>query len=571
MPESIFILFFSGLIILVSPIKWKLLHTCVFFMSLLYLTCDVFLISVFEIPLFTMFSIYTTVLMSVFLAIYSIGYFSESKDDIAKKYCAYFLWTVAAVILCFFAIDFLLFLVFWGISGLILYLLNNLTEQGAHSAKKSFIMLGAGDALLLLGIALIWKITGTTSMANIRIDLNGASPVAYSIFLLLVVVAFTKVGVFPFHTWVPEFAASSPLPAVAFMPVVMDKILGIYLFHLIVNEFFVITKAVSIALMLLGAATIIFAVMCALVQHNYRRLLAYHAVSQTGYMVMGIASLNPLGIFGGLFHMFNNVIYKTSLYLSGGNAELKKNTAEMEELGGLSKIMPISFLSFLLSSLAISGIPPFNGFSSKWLIYKSIIENNIGSLRWLILVAAMLGSSLTLASFLKVLHALYLSRSTTSNKGLKEVSWSMFFPPLFLAVLSLLIGIFSREIVPTYITDIFWVPEKTTFLLFVSIFVGFIVFVSYKTKVRKDENFAGGEEIVGKISGVEFYKTISDLKFLNKIYAMAQKKYFDIYELLSKFVLASGSILSSIHTGILHTYLAWCLLAGAVMFLMYMK
>lgn len=570
MTETVFVLFIAGLALLISYSKWKAVHGLLFIGSLSYLLLDVFVSESPMIPALSRVSVYATAVMSFLIGIYSLGYMGREKEALSKNYYAYYLWTVASAIVCLVTDELLVFLVAWGISGLMLYMLNNLAADGAASAKKSFIMIGASDASLLLGIALLWKLTGTTNMHMIQVDLCNASPIGYWALAFLVIAAFTKAGVFPFHTWVPEFAASSVLPAVAFMPVVMDKILGIFLLAKILTAMFILTKTLSVILMYVGAATIIFAVMMALVQHNYRRLLAYHSVSQVGYMVLGIATLNPVGIFGGLFHLFNNVIYKTALYLSAGNAEFRKNTSEMADLGGLSKIMPVSFLAFLLSSLAISGVPPFNGFASKWMIYRSIIDLEGGLSKWLVLTAAMVGSSLTLASFLKVLNALYFSGPSSSNEQVKEVNWPMSMPPILLSVSCLAIGITSRIFIPLDLKGM-WLPGTTTLLLAVAIFSGFIIFLSQKIKIRRCDVFAGGEEISGKISGVDFYKTISDWNFFGKIYNMAEKKFFDVYEIISKLVLKSGSFLAAVHTGILHTYLAWCLLAGAVLLVMYMR
>src|SRR4030042_5389712 len=114
--------------------------------------------------------------------------------------------------------------------------------------------------------------------------------------------------------------------------------------------------------------------MMSLIQHDLKRLLGYHAVSQVGYMVLGIGTGNPIGIAGGLFHMLNHAIYKSCLFLSGGSVEKKAGTTELDKLGGFAKIMPITFVTFVIASLAISGVPPFNGFASKWMIYQGIIE-----------------------------------------------------------------------------------------------------------------------------------------------------------------------------------------------------
>ena len=152
--------------------------------------------------------------------------------------------------------------------------------------------------------------------------------------------------------------------------------------------------------------------MMALVQHDLKRLLGYHAVSQVGYMVLGIGTGSPVGIAGGLFHMLNHAIYKSCLFFGGGAVEKSAGTTDLENLGGLARSMPVTFGTFLVASLAISGVPPLNGFASKWMIYQGIIESARGGGHlWVLwLVAAMFGSALTLASFMKVVHAVFLGQ-----------------------------------------------------------------------------------------------------------------------------------------------------------------
>ena len=112
-------------------------------------------------------------------------------------------------------------------------------------------------------------------------------------------------------------------------------------------------------------------------------------------MVLGIGTGNPIGIAGALFHMLNNAIYKSCLFLTGGSVQHKTGTTNLDKLGGLAKLMPITFTACLIAALSISGVPPFNGFVSKWMIYQGIVElGREGSKLWVIwLAAAMFGSA----------------------------------------------------------------------------------------------------------------------------------------------------------------------------------
>jgi NADH-quinone oxidoreductase subunit L len=142
--------------------------------------------------------------------------------------------------------------------------------------------------------------------------------------------------------------------------------------------------------------------MMALIQKDYKRLLSYHAISQVGYMILGIGTAVPVGIVGGLFHMINNALYKSCLFLTGGSVEKQTGTTDLEKLGGIGSKMPITFACFIITALSISGVPPFNGFFSKELVYDGALERG-----FIFYLAAVVGSFFTAASFLKLGHAAF--------------------------------------------------------------------------------------------------------------------------------------------------------------------
>jgi NADH-quinone oxidoreductase subunit L len=190
--------------------------------------------------------------------------------------------------------------------------------------------------------------------------------------------------------------------------------------------------------MITGALTLLFAVMMALVQTDYKRLLAYHAVSQVGYMILGIGTAMPAGIIGGIFHMVNHALYKSCLFLTAGAVERQAGTTDIKKLGGLSGKMPLTFTCFFVAAAAISGVPPFNGFFSKELVYEGALERS-----WVFYAAALLGSFLTAASFLKLGHAVYLGRPPEGQKQVMEAPASMLAPMAVLASLCIMFGLYN--------------------------------------------------------------------------------------------------------------------------------
>ncbi|NOQ21953.1 MAG: hypothetical protein GQ565_04795 [Candidatus Aegiribacteria sp.] len=526
----------------------------------------------------------------VFAVIYSLKHMKGRTG--LWRYYIYLLATFIATLGILFSTTFVLLLVLWGFLGLMLYLLisfgNN--EGTPESARKSLVIIGGTDVLLLLGIVLIWRIvSGDTGLSgflhlkfgNLAIPLTGRGQIIA--YLCLASAAFAKAGAMPFHTWLPDTARDAPVPVTAYLPASLDKLLGIYFLARITLDVFVMTPLMNTVLMALGSLTIMAAVMMALVQHDLKRLLGYHAVSQVGYMVLGIGTGNPVGIAGALFHMFNNTIYKSSLFLAGGEVERRTGTSDLSKLGGLVKAMPLVFAAFLIASLSISGIPPFNGFASKWMLYQGIILSaGSGGLWVLWLVAAMLGSALTLASFMKLIHTVFLGQpSEISQKVIEKKEKSGFSTLLPLTVLSLLcigLGVFAWKIP---FADYFspevkgqvdfpgiWQSGLATMMLISGLVIGFLIYlVGTLKKARIVEPFVGGETLEKnpdmRVSGVDFYKTIMELGLLKGIYRWAEKKFFDLYVVAGKFVAGFGIIFSFMHNGILSRYFLW-FIAGLV-------
>ncbi len=543
-------------------------------------------------------SIFVGIFIGIFfllITIYSFGFMCQRKRLI--YYYSYLILTFISSLGAVFSNNLILFMVFWGFLGFLLYLLIEFaqTENASYTAKKAFIIIGGTDALMLLGVALIWRLTGSLQMDEVSITLN--TKVAVLAYMCLAAGAFAKAGAMPFHTWVPDTAEDAPTPVTAFLPASLDKLLGIYFLARITLDMFKMSTAVNTVLMIVGSVTIVAAVMMALIQHDLKRLLGYHAVSQVGYMVLGIGTGNPIGIAGGLFHMLNHAIYKSCLFLSGGAVEKEARTTDLEKLGGFGKIMPITFITFLIASLAISGIPPFNGFASKWMIYQGIIKTaDNGNNLWIIwLIAAMFGSALTLASFMKLIHAVFLGQPANKQPRSSEVltkaesminkrretSPTMWIPQVFLAVLCVIFGVFAYRIplkmfiFPSLEEKIeffgIWNASLATILIIVGVAVGIIVYLlGTIRKTRETEAFIGGEILEKqsnmRVSGTEFYNTIKDINPLGTIYGLAERKIFDIYHLGSIITFGFNKVLRYIHNGVLLTYLAWCFLGMIILF-----
>ncbi len=516
------------------------------------------------------------------VAVYSIGYMKDRPRQ--REYFTYLLWTLGISCGVVLANDLLMLLVCWGFLGLTLYLMAGLSGPGAaEAARKSLMIIGGSDALMLLGVLIYWHLAGTTRMDGAALALD--SPLAYTAFLTLLAGAFAKAGAVPFHSWVPSFGEKVDAPVSAFLPASLDKLLGIYLLARIVLDLFIPTPAMYGMLMLLGAVTVIAAVLMALVQHDLKRLLSFHAVSQVGYMILGIGTGTAIGLAGGLFHMLNNTVYKSALFLGAGMVEKETGTTNLDRLGGLAKLMPVTFIVCAVAALSISGIPPLNGFASKWMIYQGIISSgDNGSFAWVLwLAVAMLGSALTLASFVKVLHATFLCKPSARIRqmDISEKHYSMLLPMIVLAVLCVVFGVFAFQvplgqlifpIVEVTVPGVWWSGLATVLILLaVIVGIGLYWLTMRGGKLRRVRTYIGGEQMQDvyisndepgpqrhvEVTGVDFYDTIEQMPGLHRYYALMKARVFDIYNFFKRVADYLVQALRSIHTGILPSYLRW--------------
>ncbi len=524
-------------------------------------------------------------LFGLLSAIYSYDYMSGRGR--LPEYYACLLWTVGLSCGAVLANHLALLLVFWGMLGATLYMMIGIGGADASAAaKKTFIIVGASDCLLMLGIAIVWKLDGQLLMHQIGLGMTRT--LACVAFLCFTAAAFAKAGAMPLHSWVPDCGEKAPVAVSAFLPASLDKLLGIYLLARTVNGLFATTQGARVFLMLIGAATVMCAVMMALVQHDLKRLLSYHAVSQVGYMVLGIASGTAIGIAGGLFHMLNNAMYKSCLFMCAGSVERQTGTTDLDKLGGLGRAMPMTFLSCLVAAMAISGMPPLNGFASKWMIYQGIVQGGNGTGPWPIwLVAAMFGSALTLASFAKVLHAVFLRKPTSADVAAKavEVRPTMWAPPLFLAGLCVLFGVlwygvpFRNIIEPAVGAPVrfsgIWLGGTATVLLVLAFAVGAVAYaLSSARRPRACRTYIGGEDLAEadipgevsgadgrdvEVSGADFYRTVEDMTPFKAFYESARAKLFDVYDVGTNVLFYFVEALRAAHTGRLLSYLTWFL------------
>jgi len=312
-------------------------------------------------------------------------------------------------------------------------------KQELEAAFKYMVMGTLASGLILLSIAITYSYTSTLNMADIGnvLSSKGVSPVVLFITALFMVGFGLKAALVPFHWWLPDAHPSAPAPISAMLSGVLIKALGVYaiirIFYNIIGNNIYISKI----LLVMGTLSMIVGVVFAIGQYDFKRLLAYHSISQIGYVILGIGLATPLGIMGGLFHLFNHSIFKSLLFLNSGAVEHATGTRNLKEMGGLNKRMPITGNTSMIASMSIAGIPPFNGFWSKLIIIIACVQAN----EYIYGLFAVIGSVLTMASFMKVQKYAFLGKIEEKWKKVKEVPFGMKFSMIGLALVCVFGGL----------------------------------------------------------------------------------------------------------------------------------
>lgn len=311
--------------------------------------------------------------------------------------------------------------------------------QSIEASIKYMIVSSLGTSFILLGIALLYGLAGSLNIADLAQKLGQIDASAVFVPLTLFVTGFgIKIAVVPLHMWMPDAYQAAP-SAVAALFSGATATVGIYA---MVRVVYILFGAFAIGTMLaaLGLVTMVLGALMALAQRDLKRLLAYSGISQIGYILLGVGLGTVLGIQGGLFHLLNNAIYKTMLFMIAGAIVYRVGTSDMDQLGGLWKNMPVTGTLFAVGALAISGVPPFNGFASKWTIYVAGIEAG----QPVFTIIALITSALTLAYFLKALNSIFLGQRPKHLSNVKETPLPMMFPIMLLAVLCVVFGVLPQ-------------------------------------------------------------------------------------------------------------------------------
>ena len=332
------------------------------------------------------------------------------------------------------------------------------TAKGALEAAFKYLVVGSiGSTCILVGTSMLYAQAHTLNLAQLAQVIPGNLNTATKVAFALLFVGFgTKAFIVPFHPLAADAHGAAPASISVMISGVLTKS-GIY--GIIRLTYFLFQTmnlgTMQFLLVFIGSLSMFICVTMALAQHDFKRLLAFHSISQIGYVLTAVGLCTALGVSAGLYHAMNHTLFKGLLFLAAGAVLHETGTTDLGKLGGLSKKMPHTTVLFLIGAFSISGIPPFNGFASKWMIYqatyqKAVESGNIGFL--LVTIIALVTSVLTLASFVKVSQSVFFGQLPRELENVKEVSFGMRLAMGIFALLCVLTGLFPN-LVTTYITE----------------------------------------------------------------------------------------------------------------------
>ena len=391
-------------------------------------------------------------------AIYSFKY--TSRDDTLEKYYVLFLMlsgSVMGLVLTGDLFNMYVMIEIMTFAAVALTAFRN-SSFGALEAAFKYLVVGAiGSSLVLLGIILVYSKMHTLNLAQLAAQLPlNLNPTTVFAFALLFTGFGIKSFIVPFHPTAADAYMAAPSSISMLFSGMVNKA-GIYGLVRLTYMIFqcMDLPAVQMLMVFMGTVTMFVGVTMALSQHDFKRLLAFHSISQIGYVLTAIGLSTALGLTGGLYHAMNHTLFKGLLFLCAGAVFYSAGTTNLDKLGGLSKKMPQTTAIFLIGAFSISGLPPFNGFVSKWYIYQSTYEKaaasgNIGYA--FVTIIAVVVSVMTLASFVKVSQSVFFGQLPKEFEDVKEVPCSMRLPMWIMAILCIITGVVPQLVLKYLIT-----------------------------------------------------------------------------------------------------------------------
>ena len=403
--------------------------------------------------------------LAIPIAIFSVGYFAHGRLQRRSAYAAItFNALMGAVELVFVAGDAITFLFAWELMTLTAAALVTTEHEERDSRRAAYLYLAmshVATGCLIAGFLTLASASGSLSFSAMLAGDVVRGPMRDAMFALFLIGFGVKAGLVPLHVWLPEAHPAAPSSISALLSGVLLKA-GIYgIVRVCAFGLGVPRLSWAVIIVVLGGLSALLGVLYALMQHDLKRLLAYHSVENIGIILLGLGAgmvglaygrpeLAWIGVSAGLYHVFNHAIFKGLLFLGAGNLVMATGTRQIEQFGGLLRRMPWTGLFFLVGAMAISGLPPLNGFASEWLTFQAFLYGFGGSTEPLVHLlfpvgAALLAltTALAAACFVKAFGISFLALPRSQGAaGACEAPAVMLAPQALLAGICVVLGLF---------------------------------------------------------------------------------------------------------------------------------
>jgi len=447
-----FVVFLLGL---VMP---ALRNLTVFFITLvpvLYLSFDPAW-SLTELGALQWFFAFFISLLTFLIATYTLGFMGREKSQ--GRFYFWLVFLSASLVGLGISKSLGDFYVFWEMMTISSYFLalQKETKEARQAALTYFLAAASAGYLLLTGIlsvgvagvnGLLTEETAHGMLEFANLDLT-VLPLPVTVIALLFFIGLgVKAEVFPLYGWVPKLYQEAPTPIAALFASVLSKgaVIGLLVLFFVILANSAQMPGLRMGFAWLGALTMLLGTAAAMIQSDMQKLLAYSSISQMGYVVTGIALGSALGVAGGIFHAVNHMLFKSLLFLCAGAVLMQTGCKDLNKLGGLARKMPVTAFAVIIAAFSIAGVPPFNGFASKWMIYQASIADGT-SFGVVIGAIAMIASTGTLAYYIKFVHTAFFGQLPEEFVNTKEVPFIMQLPMLILAGLCTFLGIYPKII-----------------------------------------------------------------------------------------------------------------------------